>query len=168
MDFLNHSTQGSILNHYRWDSCSIPVRRIPGAGNGNPLQYSCLENSMDRGAWGPTVHGVTKSQTWQRACMHTRTHTHTDCAGGRTQLCLNTQEMAWIILVSQTARFWHTFNKGSSWHLLTSFKNRNLGAGIKATHFLLDYKFLEGQAHFHNHHAPSTILNTLCSWNMSR
>ena len=32
-------------------------------GNGNPLQYSCLENSMDRGAWQATVHGVTKSQT---------------------------------------------------------------------------------------------------------
>ena len=32
-------------------------------GNGNPLQYSCLENSTDRGAWGATVHGVAKSQT---------------------------------------------------------------------------------------------------------
>ena len=31
--------------------------------NGNPLQYSCLENSMDRGAWWATVHGVTKSRT---------------------------------------------------------------------------------------------------------
>ena len=37
--------------------------RSPGEGNGNPLQYSCLENSMDRGAWGPTTHGVTRSQT---------------------------------------------------------------------------------------------------------
>ena len=35
----------------------------PGEGNGNPLQYSCLENSMDRGAWWATVHGVTKSWT---------------------------------------------------------------------------------------------------------
>ena len=34
-----------------------------GEGTGNPLQYSCLENSMDRGAWRTTVHGVTKSQT---------------------------------------------------------------------------------------------------------
>ena len=33
-------------------------------GNGNPLQYSCLENPMDRGAWWATVHGVAKSQTW--------------------------------------------------------------------------------------------------------
>jgi len=37
--------------------------RSPGEGNGNLLQYSCLENSMDRGAWWTTVHGVEKSWT---------------------------------------------------------------------------------------------------------
>ena len=37
--------------------------RSPGEGNGNPLQYSCLENPMDREAWPATVHGVAKSQT---------------------------------------------------------------------------------------------------------
>ena len=37
--------------------------RYPGAGNGNPLQYSSLENSMERGAWQTTVHGVAKSLT---------------------------------------------------------------------------------------------------------
>ena len=37
--------------------------RSPGEGNGNPLQYSCLENPMDRGAWQATVHGVTNSWT---------------------------------------------------------------------------------------------------------
>ena len=34
-----------------------------GVGNGNPLQYSCLDNPTDRGAWWATVHGITKSQT---------------------------------------------------------------------------------------------------------
>ena len=41
----------------------LGLGRAPGEGNGNPLQYSCLENHMDRGAWQDTVHGVTKSQT---------------------------------------------------------------------------------------------------------
>ena len=46
------------------DSGSIPeLGRSPGGGNGNPLQYSCLGNFMDRGAWRATVHGVMKSQT---------------------------------------------------------------------------------------------------------
>ena len=47
------------------DPGSIPgLGRSPGEGNGNPLQYSCLENPTDRGAWWPTVHGVAKSRTW--------------------------------------------------------------------------------------------------------
>ena len=46
------------------DAGSMPRSvRFPGVGNGNPLQYSCLENSMDRGAWWATVHGVAKSWT---------------------------------------------------------------------------------------------------------
>ena len=46
------------------DLGSIPGSgRSPGEGNGNPLQYSCLENSMDRGVWQATVHGVAKSWT---------------------------------------------------------------------------------------------------------
>ena len=46
------------------DPGSIPgLERSLGEGNGNPLQYSCLENPMDRGAWGATVHAVTKNQT---------------------------------------------------------------------------------------------------------
>ena len=47
-----------------WDPGLIPgMGRSPGEGNGNPVQYSCLENSMDGGAWWATVHGVTKGQT---------------------------------------------------------------------------------------------------------
>ena len=53
---------------------SIPrLGRSPGEGNGNPLQYSCLENLMDRGAWWATVHRVAKSRTW----LSDFTHTHT-------------------------------------------------------------------------------------------
>ena len=41
----------------------LGLGRSPGEGHGNPLQYSCLENAMDRGAWWATVHGVTESDT---------------------------------------------------------------------------------------------------------
>ena len=44
--------------------------RSPEEGNGNPLQYSCLGNPMDRGVWQATVHGVFKSQTQLNACAH--------------------------------------------------------------------------------------------------
>ena len=48
-----------------WDAGSIPGSwRAPGRQHGNPLQYSCLENPLDRGAWRATVHMVAKSQTW--------------------------------------------------------------------------------------------------------
>ena len=49
-----------------------------GEGNSNPLQYSCLENFMDRGAWRATVRGVTKSWTQlSNSYTHPHTHTHT-------------------------------------------------------------------------------------------
>ena len=51
------------------DESSIPgSRRSPGEGHGNPLQCSCLENPMDKGAWWATVHGVAKSQTRLSRC----------------------------------------------------------------------------------------------------
>ena len=67
------------------DMGSIPGSgRSPGEGKGYSLQYSCLENPMDRGAWRATVHRVAKSQTklkrfstHVRARAHTHTHTHT-------------------------------------------------------------------------------------------
>ena len=53
--------------------CNPWVGKIPWSGHGNPLQYSCLKNSMNRGAYWVTVHGVPKSQRW----LNTHTHTHT-------------------------------------------------------------------------------------------
>ena len=54
------------------DLGSIPgLGRSPGGGHGNPLQYSCLENLMDRGAWWATVHRITQRQTWlKQLSMH--------------------------------------------------------------------------------------------------
>ena len=51
------------------DTGSIPVSgRSPAEGNGNPLQYSCLENPTDRGVWWATVHRIAKSQTQLSTC----------------------------------------------------------------------------------------------------
>ena len=55
---------GSLGKNLPGDVGSIPgLGRSPGEGNGNPLQYSCLENPMDRGAWKATVLGFAKSLT---------------------------------------------------------------------------------------------------------
>ena len=48
--------------------------RPPGEGNGNPLQSSCLENPVDRGAWRATVHGVTESDTTEATCQARTKH----------------------------------------------------------------------------------------------
>ena len=61
------------------DMCSIPGLGIsPGEGNGNPLQYSCLVNPMDRGAWWARVLRVTKSQTQLKQLAEVRTHGQVD------------------------------------------------------------------------------------------
>ena len=58
------SLDGKASAYNAGDLGSIPGSgRSPGEGNGNPLQYSCLENPMDQGVWWATVHGVTKSRT---------------------------------------------------------------------------------------------------------
>ena len=61
---------------------SVPgLRRSPGGGNDNPLQYSCLENPMARGAWLAAVHGVAKSQTQQteQSTAHLHKETRDAC-----------------------------------------------------------------------------------------
>ena len=68
------------------DTGSIPgLGRLPGEGNGNPLQYSWLGNTLDRGAWQVTVHGVTKSWTWlstyslnHHTCLASAEHVSTE------------------------------------------------------------------------------------------
>ena len=71
---LPGSSDGKASAYNAGDPGSIPgLGRSSGEGNGNPLQYSCLENPMDRGAWWATVHGVAKSRT-QLSELHTASH----------------------------------------------------------------------------------------------
>ena len=78
------------------DTCLIPgLGRSSGGGNGNPLQYSYLGNSIDRGTWWATLHGVTEVDTTEHAhtYIHTHTHTHTHTpapgsVGSRVTPCL--------------------------------------------------------------------------------
>ena len=57
----------------------IPVLgRSPGGGHGNPLQYSCPESPMDRGAWQATAHGVTRTRSWLKQLS---THAHSEVPG---------------------------------------------------------------------------------------
>ena len=62
--FLRREASAVALQETQRDVSLIPESgRSPGGGHGTPLQYSCLENPIDRGAWQPTIYGVAKSQT---------------------------------------------------------------------------------------------------------
>ena len=87
--FFSHPFRYRLISHAAVPKCGSVVKNLPAyvgdtglipglgrslrVGNGNSLQYSCLENSIDRGAWWITVHGVTKS--WTRLSPHSNTHT---------------------------------------------------------------------------------------------
>ena len=67
--FVQGFTGGSVVKNLPANAEDVGLNlgsgRSPGKGNGNPLQYSCLEKPMDRGAWQPIVHGVAESDMTQ-------------------------------------------------------------------------------------------------------
>ena len=63
LGFTGGSMVKNLLANAREVGSILALGRSPGEGNGNPLQYSCLENPMDRRAWWATVHGVTELDT---------------------------------------------------------------------------------------------------------
>ena len=71
VDFPGGSDNKESANNERELGLIPGLGRSPGEGNGNSLQYSCLENSLDRGAWRATVHRVAKSRTWLSKYKHT-------------------------------------------------------------------------------------------------
>ena len=81
------------------DSGLIPgLGRSPGGGHGNPIQHSCLEKPMNRGAWRAAVHSVAKSQTWLKLfSMHTHTtpYQHKCFCGGESVSCSAVSSSLW-------------------------------------------------------------------------
>ena len=85
---------------------SIPgLGRSHGEGNGNPLQYPCLENLMDRGAWWAAVHGVAKS--WTRLRL---THTHNMYIPWRKKICYFLSKVHILPLESAHTSMYHLWN----------------------------------------------------------
>ena len=81
--------------------------RSLGVGNGNPLQYSCLGNPMDRGAWQAIVHGVAKSLTLLSTHAHTQTHTRREQLSGFITPHTHIGHFAFIILLfPMKVKFW--------------------------------------------------------------
>ena len=78
-----------------WETWVVSLGRSPGEGNGNPLQYSCLENPLDGGAWWATVHGLQELDT--------------------TSLSLS---LSWCDEGGQGLWFVHFFNMGSKFHYI--------------------------------------------------
>ena len=84
--------------------------RSPGEGNGNPIQYSCLGNPMDRGAWWATIHEVAKSQIWLSDWAHVfvcaHTHTHTPVQPLSPESCLFVMTQSFSVLSPDSSEKW--------------------------------------------------------------
>ena len=109
--------------------------RSPGEGNGNPLQYSCLEHSMDRRAWWATIHGAAKTQ------LSTHTHTHTKGGWSLWLECLGRGLFSCPCSPSGTANTaYHTWSKklkvSSSTYSLMLNHRGHMGCGMEVVLFL--------------------------------
>ena len=102
------------------DTVSIPrSRRSPGGEHGNPLQYSCLDNPMDRGAWRATVHGVAQlnmTEGTEHACAHTGTPLTTASPPTRLGKTLQTMGFGTQSLPSIKWEGWTRPGVANTWH----------------------------------------------------
>ena len=94
------------------DMGSIPGSGRSGEGNGHPLQYSCLENPMDRGGWRATVHRIAESYTTERLHFHFRMLNNTDIC------CITSNSVVLCsagTLLSKTNLLFHFFSIKQLW-----------------------------------------------------
>ena len=91
-------------------------KRHPGAGHGNPLQYSCLENPMDRGAWWTTVHRVAKSQTRLSMRTHNACKTRREMLGTPIKVeLLRMERKGWGKGICEADQQWLATGGWGSW-----------------------------------------------------
>ena len=161
---------------YVREAGSIPESgKSPGGGHGNPLQYSCLENSMDRGAWWAMVPGVAKSRTrLKRLSMHaclfclstnSEGSLFTHCVSALARACDESLALTFLFLSPLEPGFWRLNPKGiiielskqaSSWKLAL----RCIYISPKCT-CLLIFSPPWNQFHFYNLYKKFPLLNSI-------
>ena len=106
VDFFEGFPGGSGGKESAWNAGDLGLTprsvKSPGERNGNPLQYSCLENYMDGRAWWATVHGVTKNRTWLSKY-------HTDFNDGHSDWCEVISHCSFYFHFSNNWWYWSSF-----------------------------------------------------------
>ena len=77
-----------MTKEIKYFCCTYRLRISPGGGHGNPLQVSCLEDPIYRGAWRATVHRIAESDTTEHACLHASIHTYIFILAGSPSILL--------------------------------------------------------------------------------